>query len=1266
MTHDLWKVCNDYGVIVDAFIPYKKSKEGKRFSFVRLIKVDNIDRLVKNLCTIWIGRFHLHANVACFHRERKLSAHSHPSNANERNSPGSSVSILLSRKTNNVMSDQVLPSVILDESCISDRDFSLSLMDKVKDITVLPNLYVIMENEDLQNLSLTYLGGLWVLIETISISVKEKLLNHIVIVKGSVYRVRAKEMEAYDLFICNDSYESESSDDEEHAEDDGSQSGDKVTTDNDVERVSESSYLTENRVLWDYIHHLIDQWDGDYVIMGDFNEVRTEQERYGSVFNVQGGSNEEDLSDRSSLLKELNDTNSTDSLEATQKYKVCQAIEDGENTKLSLEQQAGLEQNVSNEVINSAVWDCGANKSSDPDGFTFEFFYGCYCPKHKQYDYQVNSPTGKLTGSNFTNWFQNLRIFLRSERKLVHLEPLAPLPYPVLSQAVCDAYDALLDAHNEVECLMLDSMSPELQKALENYIAYDMIQELKTMFEEQAKHELFEIVKAFHACKQEEDQSVFQRRLKLPPCWLYRREESRRKKKKKPQGSKGKGKGKNKLAYDPKPKIPPPPKKEHLAKDFVCYHYEEGLRESRKLKHGALSQYMGNGMRPAIKAIRSFNLILPSDLIIVLDNCHFAPPVTRGVFSISRLVNNGYIHTFTNYGISVSKDNVFYFNAIPHDDIYEIDMHNLYLNVSSIYNVSNKRAKHGLDSYYLRHCRLGHINKKRMDILQRDGLLQYTHDESHEKCKSCISGKMVRNPFPHQVERAKDLLGLIHTDVCGPFRTMSREGASYFITFTDDISRYGFVYLMKHKHEVFETFKFVNHMKSFGIVSQLTLPYTSQHNVVVERRNQTLLDMVQSMMNLTTLPKSFWGYALETAARILNMVPTKKVDRTPYEIWHGKSPKLSYLRVWGCEALIKRDTLDKLDSRSIKYIFVEASGSHGLLEMSGSDKGLELIQEEDIQPSKNTSKEYTGSHLPRSSPLELVENKLDEKKLKFVEQPIGPARDPETADPDTIGNKSIPRLLTGRRSVSKILSLEDEKLPGHFIHKYNMHNMGKTLAELYAMLKLYEKGIPNKAETPTMLAIREGRIQKDKKKKPQRVSERRNRTLLDMVRSMMNLTTLPKSFWGYTLETTARILKMVPTKKVDRTPYKIWHGKSPKLSYLRVWGCEALVKRDMPDKLDSRSIKSVRIPQVPDRYGYYLDIEEYELGDLNEPPNYKAALANPEYDKWLEAMNTEMQSMKDNQVWYLVDLPSNGRTVGCKWLFKKKTDMDGNVHTFKA
>ncbi|GJR67013.1 zinc finger, CCHC-type containing protein [Tanacetum coccineum] len=94
--------------------------------------------------------------------------------------------------------------------------------------------------------------------------------------------------------------------------------------------------------------------------------------------------------------------------------------------------------------------------------------------------------------------------------------------------------------------------------------------------------------------------------------------------------------------------------------------------------------------------------------------------------------------------------------------------------------------------------------------------------------------------------------------------------------------------------------------------------------------------------------------------------------------------------------------------------------------------------------------------------------------------------------------------------------------------------------------------------------------------------------------------------------------------------------------------------------------RSTRTRHAPDRMCLYIDAEEHDLGDLGEPANYKAALLDLESNKWLNAMNVEMQSMKDNEVWDLVCLPPNGKTVGSKWLFKKKTDMDGAVHTYKA
>ncbi|GKA54544.1 zinc finger, CCHC-type containing protein [Tanacetum coccineum] len=156
----------------------------------------------------------------------------------------------------------------------------------------------------------------------------------------------------------------------------------------------------------------------------------------------------------------------------------------------------------------------------------------------------------------------------------------------------------------------------------------------------------------------------------------------------------------------------------------------------------------------------------------------------------------------------------------------------------------------------------------------------------------------------------------------------------------------------------------------------------------------------------------------------------------------------------------------------------------------------------------------------------------------------------------------------------------------------------------------------------------------------------------------MSQTTLPKSFWDYALETAAHILNMVPTKKVEKTPYEVWHGQAPKLSYGRLEDLEIIKKEDTHPSIDTSLHhkeddieidepqsdiipirRSTRIQNAPNRMYLYIDAEEHDLGDLSKPANYKAALLDPEYDKWLNAMN---------------------------WLFKKKTDMDGAVHTYKA
>ena len=71
--------------------------------------------------------------------------------------------------------------------------------------------------------------------------------------------------------------------------------------------------------------------------------------------------------------------------------------------------------------------------------------------------------------------------------------------------------------------------------------------------------------------------------------------------------------------------------------------------------------------------------------------------------------------------------------------------------------------------------------------MQKVRILKSTDNEPFDKWESCISGKMTRKPFSHKTKKVKEVLGLIHTDVCGPLRHVSKKGASYFITFTDAI-----------------------------------------------------------------------------------------------------------------------------------------------------------------------------------------------------------------------------------------------------------------------------------------------------------------------------------------------------------------------------------------------------------------------------------------------------------------------------------------------
>ncbi|KAK8672321.1 hypothetical protein V6N13_110694 [Hibiscus sabdariffa] len=114
----------------------------------------------------------------------------------------------------------------------------------------------------------------------------------------------------------------------------------------------------------------------------------------------------------------------------------------------------------------------------------------------------------KLNGINFLDWFHNLRIVLKQERKEYVIEEAVPNDPGANAPSDKDKFKKHMDNMLDVGCLMLATMTPELQKQHEDMVAYEMIQNLKEIYEGQARQERYETSKALFQCKMSEGSPV--------------------------------------------------------------------------------------------------------------------------------------------------------------------------------------------------------------------------------------------------------------------------------------------------------------------------------------------------------------------------------------------------------------------------------------------------------------------------------------------------------------------------------------------------------------------------------------------------------------------------------------------------------------------------------------------------------------------------------------------------------------------------------------
>ncbi|KAL6327640.1 hypothetical protein AAG906_022203 [Vitis piasezkii] len=216
----------------------------------------------------------------------------------------------------------------------------------------------------------------------------------------------------------------------------------------------------------------------------------------------------------------------------------------------------------------------------------------------------------------------------------------------------------------------------------------------------------------------------------------------------------------------------------------------------------------------------------------------------------------------------------------------------------------------------------GYVDNDRIERLAKDGPLRELKVGTLPVCESCLEGKMTKRPFSTKGERAKVPLEIIHTDVCGPLNVKSRGGYKYFITFIDYYSRYAYVYRYKENPRLS---KQINQNSSISGGGEYLVyefkDYLIENGILSHSRHW------DTSINdeLFFSPTSFWGYALQTAVYILNI------------LWNGRKPSLRHIRIWGARTRVKGKD-GKLEPRSKVCMFVGyPKGTRGGLFYSAQD-----------------------------------------------------------------------------------------------------------------------------------------------------------------------------------------------------------------------------------------------------------------------------------------------------------------------------------------
>ncbi|GJS75007.1 putative ribonuclease H-like domain-containing protein [Tanacetum coccineum] len=435
------------------------------------------------------------------------------------------------------------------------------------------------------------------------------------------------------------------------------------------------------------------------------------------------------------------------------------------------------------------------------------------------------------------------------------------------------------------------------------------------------------------------------------------------------------------------------------------------------------------------------------------ENVYFVRDLKFNLFSVSKMCDKKNNILFNNTKCIVLSPNFKLIDEsqvllrVPRkNNMYSVDLKNIVPKGG----LTCLFAKATSDESKLWHRRLGHLNFKTMNKLVKGNLVRGLPSklfENDQTCVACQKGKQHRASCKSKTENSISLpLHLLHMDLFGPTFVKSLMKKMYCLVVTDDYSRFTWVFFLATKDETSGILKsfitgienLVDHkvkvircdngtefknreMNQFcemkGILRQFSVARTPQQNGVAERRNRTLIEAARTMLADSKLPTTFWAEAVNTACYVQNRVlVVKPHNKTPYELFHGRTPTLSFMRPFGCPITILNniDHLGKFDgkaeegsgpdwlfdidalTRTINYeLIVSCTQSNGFACIKASDnacqarKETELVKDYILLPLWTVDPPYSQdpkiSHDDGSKPSSDDGKKVDEHPRKDSE-----------------------------------------------------------------------------------------------------------------------------------------------------------------------------------------------------------------------------------------------------------------------------------------